>query len=71
MSNTISAASVPLLSARGIHKSFGALADLTVPVAGATPRAATTADVTHVRWLWTDAVAPGSTRSVAFFGKVK
>ncbi len=52
-------------------KSFGALADLTVPVAGATPRAATTADVTHVRWLWTDAVAPGSTRSVAFFGKVK
>lgn len=28
MSNTISAASVPLLSARGIHKSFGALAVL-------------------------------------------
>mgnify|MGYP001584600680 CR=1 FL=1 len=52
-------------------KVFGALASLTVPVANATPRAATAADVTHVRWLWSDAVAPGQTRSVAFFGKVK
>ncbi len=50
-------------------KTFGALSALTI--AGAVPRAATSADVTHVRWLWTDAVAPGQTRSVGFFGKVK
>lgn len=52
-------------------KVFGALANLTVPVTGATPRAATAADVTHVRWTWADAVSPGETRTVAFFGKVK
>lgn len=52
-------------------KTFGALATLTVPVSGAAPRAATNADVTHVRWLWSDAIAPGRTRSVAFFAKVK
>jgi uncharacterized repeat protein (TIGR01451 family) len=52
-------------------KVFGPLAQLTVPVAGAAPRAAAAADVTHVRWKWADAVAPGQTRSVAFFGKVK
>ena len=50
-------------------KTFGALAALMI--AGAAPRAATAADVTHVRWLWSDTVAPGRTRSVAFFGKVK
>lgn len=50
---------------------FGAIEALTVPVAGGTPRAATSADVTHVRWLWNDAVAPGQSRSVAFFGRVK
>lgn len=52
-------------------KMFGPLTSLTVPVAGAAPRAATAADVTHVRWKWTDAVAPGQTRTVAFFGRVK
>ena len=52
-------------------KVFGALATLMVPVANAAPRVATAADVTHVRWQWSDAVAPGQTRSVAFFGKVK
>lgn len=52
-------------------KTFGALSALTVAVTGAAPRAATAADVTHVRWHWSDAVAPGQTRSVAFFGKVK
>lgn len=52
-------------------KTFGALAALTVPVTGAAPRAATKADVTHVRWLWSDAIAPGQRRSVAFFGRVK
>lgn len=52
-------------------KSFGALETLTVAVESGAPRAATTADVTHVRWLWSDAVPAGATRSVAFFGKVK
>lgn len=52
-------------------KAFGALTSLTVPVANAAPRAATATDVTHVRWQWSDAVPPGATRSVAFFGKVK
>lgn len=52
-------------------KTFGALASLTVPVQGAPARPATTADVTHVRWLWPDAIAPGQSRSVAFFGRVR
>lgn len=52
-------------------KSFGPLDTLTVAAMGAASRAATTADVTHVRWLWPDAVPVGGTRSVAFFGKVK
>ncbi len=52
-------------------KTFGALASLTVPVSGADPRAAVAADVTHVRWLWPAAVAPGQSRSVAFFGRVR
>ncbi|MBJ7437660.1 MAG: DUF11 domain-containing protein [Sphingopyxis sp.] len=52
-------------------KTFGALATLKVPVSGAAPRAAVAADVTHVRWLWPDAVAPGQSRSVAFFGRVR
>jgi uncharacterized repeat protein (TIGR01451 family) len=52
-------------------KTFGALAALTVPVEGAAPRAAAKADVTHVRWLWSDAIAPGQSRAVAFFGRVK
>ncbi|AJA09039.1 hypothetical protein SKP52_10670 [Sphingopyxis fribergensis] len=52
-------------------KTFGALAALTVSVDGAAPRPATAADVTHVRWLWPDAIAPGQSRSVAFFGRVR
>jgi uncharacterized repeat protein (TIGR01451 family) len=52
-------------------KTFDALTALTVPVAGAAPRTAAKADVTHVRWLWSDAIAPGQSRSVAFFGRVK
>lgn len=52
-------------------KTFGALAALTVPVGGAAPLPATAADVTHVRWLWPDAIAPGQSRSVAFFGRVR
>ncbi|WP_432770561.1 MAG: DUF11 domain-containing protein [Sphingopyxis sp.] len=52
-------------------KNFGALGALTVPAPGAAPRAATMTDVTHVRWLLGDAIAPGASRSVAFFGRVK
>lgn len=52
-------------------KIFAPLTTLTVADAGAASRAATNADVTHVRWLWHDAVPAGQTRSVAFFGKVK
>jgi len=52
-------------------KIFGPLPTLLVTPPGAAPRAATAADVTHVRWLWHDAVPAGQTRSVAFFGKVK
>ncbi|MHA4836608.1 hypothetical protein [Sphingopyxis sp. MSC1_008] len=52
-------------------KTFGTLAALTVPVDGAAPRPAVAADVTHVRWLWPDAIAPGQSRSVAFFGRVR
>ena len=52
-------------------KSFASLEMLTVTPEGASPRAATPADVTHVRWLWTSAVPAGQSRSVAFFGKVK
>ncbi|HEV7343875.1 MAG TPA: hypothetical protein VGN68_19815 [Sphingopyxis sp.] len=52
-------------------KSFGALAALTVAAPGSAPRPATAADVTHVRWLWPDAVPAGQSRSVAFFGRVR
>ena len=52
-------------------KNFGALAALTVPAANTAPRPATASDVTHVRWLWSDAIAPGQSRTVAFFGRVR
>lgn len=52
-------------------KNFGPLTSLIVPVEGATGRPATAAEVTHVRWLWPDAIAPGASRSVAFFGRVR
>ncbi|RYD42514.1 MAG: DUF11 domain-containing protein [Sphingomonadales bacterium] len=52
-------------------KTFGALEALTVSSDGAAARAATAADVTHVRWLWADAIGPGQSRSVAFFGRVR
>jgi len=50
---------------------FAPLASLTVQVEGASARAATNADVTNVRWVWSDAIAPGQTRTVTFFAKVK
>lgn len=52
-------------------KTFGALAALTIAIAGGAPRAATATDVTHVRWSWPEAIAPGQSRSVSFFGRVK
>lgn len=52
-------------------KTFGTLASLAIAVDGGAPRAATAADVTHVRWLWPDAIGPGQSRSVAFFGRVR
>lgn len=52
-------------------KQFAPLGALSVPVEGAAPRPATLADVTHVRWTWPDAIAPGQSRSVAFFGRVR
>lgn len=52
-------------------KTFGALAALSVAATGTAPRPATAADVTHVRWMWPDAVPSGQSRSVAFFGRVR
>lgn len=52
-------------------KTFGTLASLTVRTEAAGTRPATAADVTHVRWLWPDSIAPGHSRSVAFFGRVR
>jgi uncharacterized repeat protein (TIGR01451 family) len=52
-------------------KQFAPLSELSVPVEGTKPRAATEADVTHVRWKWPDPIAPGQTRTVAFFGRVR
>jgi uncharacterized repeat protein (TIGR01451 family) len=50
---------------------FGALGELKVAVADAAPRPAVASEVTHVRWTWPDAIAPGESRSVAFFGRVQ
>lgn len=52
-------------------KTFGAIEMLTVPVAGAAARPANLVDVTHVRWLWSTPIPVGTSRAVAFFGKVK
>lgn len=52
-------------------KTFGALGSLRVPGPNAESRAASSADVTHVRWLWLDAVPVGESRTVAFFGRVR
>ncbi|WP_374391693.1 hypothetical protein [Sphingopyxis sp.] len=52
-------------------KTFGAIEMLTVPVAGAAARPANLVDVTHVRWLWSTPIHVGTSRAVAFFGKVK
>jgi uncharacterized repeat protein (TIGR01451 family) len=57
-------------------QSWGKLAALSVsvaatPTAPATTRAATTEDVTHVRWVFTNPIAPGVKGSVSYRGVVK
>ena len=63
-------------------KTFGELGSLTVTDAPAepstdgeaatpAPRAATPADVTHVRWTFADPIAPGEAGEVAFRGRVR
>lgn len=51
-------------------KTFGAIEMLTVSVAGAAARPANVVDVTHVRWFWSTPIPVGTSRAVAFFGKV-
>jgi uncharacterized repeat protein (TIGR01451 family) len=55
---------------------WGKLAALkvkTVPADGAAPteRAADIADVTHVRWIFPEAIAPGGTRKISYRGVIK
>lgn len=52
-------------------RSYGDLAGMTVPVAGAAPRAATADDVTHVQWVLAEPLAPGAVKKVTFFGTVR
>lgn len=54
-------------------KTYGKLSDLTVaPVeAGADQRAAVPEDVTHVRWQFSEALAPGANGTVRFYGAVR
>jgi uncharacterized repeat protein (TIGR01451 family) len=56
--------------------SYGKLAALKVkaaPAEGAAPveRAADVADVTHVRWIFPDAIAPGASRKISYRGVIK
>lgn len=57
-------------------KNWGKLANLKVKASDATgtagvDRAAMPQDVTHVRWIFADAIAPGATRTVSYRGVVK
>lgn len=57
-------------------KSWGKLAALkvkTAPADGTAPveRAADIADVTHVRWIFPDSIAPGDTRKISYRGVIK
>jgi uncharacterized repeat protein (TIGR01451 family) len=52
-------------------KTWGNLADLTVSVAGAGPRAAGADDVTHVQWILPEPLAAGAVKKVTFFGIVR
>jgi uncharacterized repeat protein (TIGR01451 family) len=52
---------------------LSALKVKTVPADGTAPveRAADVADVTHVRWIFPDAIAPGGTRKISYRGVIK
>jgi uncharacterized repeat protein (TIGR01451 family) len=52
-------------------KSWGALASLKVSQPGGTSRPATPADVTHVRWSFSQAIPAGGTGKISFRGVVK
>ncbi len=57
-------------------KNWGKLTGMTVTVKAAdsgieTTRAATAEDVTHVRWVFADAIAPGTKTAVSYRGVVK
>jgi uncharacterized repeat protein (TIGR01451 family) len=51
--------------------SWGALTELKLTAADGSIRPATLADVTHVMWVLTQAVAPGARGSVVFFTRVR
>lgn len=59
----------PELSVDG--KTYGALASLRVPVAGGGSRAATSDDVTHVRWKLAGSLGPGAQGQFAFQAVLK
>jgi uncharacterized repeat protein (TIGR01451 family) len=52
---------------------LAALKVMTVPAEGAAPaeRAADIADVTHVRWIFPEAIAPGGKRKISYRGVIK
>lgn len=57
-------------------KTWGKLANLKIKIKGAggaadIERPATAQDVTHVRWVFADAIAPGAQRTVRYRGVVK
>lgn len=52
-------------------RQYGALTSLSVTGADGKPRAAQTADVTHVRWMLNTALLPGSSGSVSFRARLK
>jgi hypothetical protein len=45
--------------------------NVTVEAATSAPRAATAADVTHVRWVFAEAIAPGKKGTLSYVGVVK
>ena len=52
-------------------KHYGALSSLTVRAADGNPRAASAADVTHVRWTLSNALQPGQGGTVSFRARLK
>lgn len=52
-------------------ENYGALEALTIPVEGAPPRAASIEEITHLRWILDQPLAPGATKTVTFLGIVR